>query len=156
MTSLIDVTTSNGLAWSADRSTLYYIDTRRQRVEAFAYHDASGQLSRRRTVATIVKSESGSPDGMCIDDAGRLWVAHWGGGRVSCWDPGTGCCLAEVRVPAQNVTSCCFGGPARDILYITTARQGTPEEVLARLPHCGGIFAARVGATGPGPVLLRA
>jgi sugar lactone lactonase YvrE len=152
---LIDVTTSNGLAWSADRRTFYYIDTRRQRVEAFAYDDASGHLSGRRTVAAFVKSEVGSPDGMCIDDAGRLWVAHWGGGRVSCIDPATGACVAEVRVPAQNVTSCCFGGPQRDILYITSARQGTAEEVLTRLPHCGGIFAARVGTSGPPTTLLK-
>src|SRR5581483_4723518 len=76
-----DVTISNGLAWSADDSTLYYIDTMTGSVEAFDFDIAAATLSDRRTVVKISESD-GLPDGMCIDPEGYLWVALFNGGAV--------------------------------------------------------------------------
>ena len=61
---------------------------------------------------------------MCIDEEGKLWVAHWGGGHVIRYDPATGEKLERIAVPAALCTSCAFGGPDWDELYITTARVG--------------------------------
>jgi sugar lactone lactonase YvrE len=71
---------------------------------------------------------------------GRLWIALWGGSRVSKWNPLTGRKEAEIAVPAPHVTSCVFGGPRRDLLYVTTARLGLAESVLASHPLSGALF----------------
>lgn len=136
-----DVTTSNGIVWSHDNRTMYYIDTPLGRVDAFDYDHASGNISNRRTAVTIPDGQ-GYPDGMTIDADGNLWVAHWGGHRISCWDPQKGELLETVMVPAPQVTACAFGGPQLDQLYITTARNGLDDATLAEYPHAGGVFLA--------------
>lgn len=142
-----DVSISNGLAWSGDGATMYFIDTPTQRVFAFDYDAASGAVANRRVVVEIPEDE-GSPDGMTIDAEGMLWIAHWGGWQVSRWDPATGEKLLSVPVPASQVTSCAFGGERLDRLYITTARIGLGEAELAAQPHAGGLFCAAVGVRG--------
>jgi len=138
---LRDVTISNGLAWSPDGATAYYVDTPTGRVDGFSYVD--GELTDRRPVARI-PSDTGSPDGLTVDAEGRIWVALWGGGAVHCYSP-EGRLVDQLRVPATNVTACTFGGPALDTLFITTSKQGV--DVSAR-PLAGALFQARVGAVG--------
>jgi sugar lactone lactonase YvrE len=141
------VTNSNGIAWSQDRATMYYIDTPTRRVTAFDYDVASGQIANPRTVITIPE-DCGKPDGMTIDAAGMLWIALWEGGCVGRWDPRTGAWLDSVAVPASRVTSCAFGGPDLNELYITTARIGLNVSDLAEQPHAGSLFRARPGVPG--------
>jgi sugar lactone lactonase YvrE len=141
------VTNSNGIAWSLDGATLYYIDTPTQQVTAFDYELASGRIENPRT-AISVAPDLGKPDGMTIDAEGMLWIAHWDGGCVGRWDPGTGRLLQTLAVPARRVTSCAFGGPSLEDLYITTARVGLTEAELALTPHAGGLFRARPGVRG--------
>jgi sugar lactone lactonase YvrE len=143
---LEDVGISNGLAWSADETTLYYIDTLRRSVDSFDVDVDTGALSNRRVVAEFT---DGSPDGMAIDAEGYLWVACWGGKRVERVDPADGRRLDVVRVPATNVSSVAFGGPDLDDLYITTAREGLSDAQLATEPHAGDLFVARTGVSGP-------
>lgn len=135
------VTNSNGLAWSPDQRTMYYIDTSTRRVDAFDYERETGQIARRRPVLTVPEAW-GKPDGMTIDAEGMLWVALWGGGRVTRWDPSSGCLLATVQVPAARTTSCAFGGPQLDQLFITTARSGAGEAELRQQPQAGSLFVA--------------
>lgn len=113
-------TIPNGLEWNADGSVFYHIDTPRQRVDAYTVSDGT-RLTGRRTVITIA-SEEGSPDGMCADENGNLWIALWGGGKVVCHDPADGRRLEEVRVPEPYVSCCCFGGADGRELFITTAK----------------------------------
>ncbi len=137
---LIDgVTISNGLAWSPDYKIFYYIDTPTRQVRSFDYDLDTGDISNPR-VAVEVPASMGWPDGMTSDMEGRLWIALWGGARVSRWDPATGRCEAEVAVPALHSSSCAFGGPRRDILYVTSARKGMDESALAQYPLSGGVF----------------
>lgn len=152
---LAPVTISNGLAWSADGKTLYYIDTPTLQVAAFEYDLDRGALGEGR-VAVTIPAEAGYPDGMCVDDCGNLWVAHWDGGAVRCWSPEDGHCLAMVDIPCSRPTSCCFGGPDRDLLFITTARNGLTEQELATQPLAGSVFVARPEVTGPSPVAWKA
>ncbi len=146
-----EVSISNGLAWSADGGTLYYIDTPTQQVVAFDYDLAAGTMNNRR-IAIKIPEDQGSPDGMTIDSEGMLWIAHWGGWQVARWNPLTGEKLFSLPVPASQVTSCTFGGPDLDRLYITTARVGLRSTDLAAQPHAGGLFCAEVGVTGHPPV----
>lgn len=144
---LAGVTVSNGLAWSADARTMYYIDSPTRRVDAFAFDPATGGTENRHT-AIALPAGPDVPDGCTIDEEGMLWIAHWGGGRVTRWDPRTARHLATVTVPAPHTSSCTFGGPNLDTLYITTARRGLDAAQRAAYPESGGIFACRPGARG--------
>src|SRR5690606_5884536 len=104
-------------------------------------------VSNRRPLIEFAK-EAGHPDGMTIDEEGRLWVAFWGGFAVRCVDPKEARVIQTIDVPAPQVTSCAFGGPALDVLYITTAAVGLSEEKLQAHPHSGGVFQVRPGARG--------
>lgn len=141
------VGTSNGIAWDAARKTMYFIDTPLLRADAFDYEEADGSIGRRRP-AVEFPAGVGRPDGSTLDADGRLWIAHWDGGLVSQWDPGTGRCLRAIRVPAARVTSCAFGGAGLDRLYLTTASQGLSEAERARQPLAGRLFVVRPGARG--------
>jgi sugar lactone lactonase YvrE len=146
------VTTSNGLAWSPDNTVMYYIDTGIPTVSAFDYDIESGDITNRRKVIDIDPS-TGKPDGMTVDEEGMLWVAHFGGGRVTRWDPKNSRLLQTVEVPAPRVTSCAFGGLHLDELYITTARSGMDQNELKSNPQSGGLFKVKPGVRGrPEPV----
>lgn len=136
---LDNIRISNGLAWSPDYKTFYYIDTPTRQVRAFDYDLDTGNIANPRVVIEV-PHEMGWPDGMTSDMEGRLWIALWGGNRVSKWNPLTGRKEAEVVLPAPYVSSCVFGGPRRDILFITTARAGLDESALAKYPLSGGLF----------------
>ncbi|MGG1516034.1 SMP-30/gluconolactonase/LRE family protein [Paenibacillus oryzisoli] len=142
------VTISNGIGWSPDNRTMYYIDTPTKKVVAYSYDAATGAISEPRRVVTIPPGE-GSPDGMAVDAAGNLWVALWGGWQVGCWNPATGEKLATIPVPVERTSSCAFGGEQLDELYITTASVGMREEDWAKQPHAGGLFRIKLPVQGP-------
>ncbi len=131
---------SNGLAWSRDGRTLYYIDSHDQCIDRFAFDPDSGALGQRRTLMAI-PPWLGMPDGMCADRDGKLWVALAGGGMVVHIDPDGARVLGAVHVPTSRVTSCAFGGPDLGTLYITTARDGLGPAELDEQPEAGGLFA---------------
>lgn len=143
-TLLSDVTVSNGLAWSADGSAMYYIDTPTRRVDVFDYAPEGRPANRRQAVA--IEEDHGSPDGMCIDDEGCLWVAMWGGGTVRRYAP-TGEPLAVVTVAdAPQVSSCAFAG---NRLFITTSQERYTDEDKARHPNAGRLFTVELPVGGP-------
>ena len=144
---LDNLTISNGLAWSLDHQTMYFIDSPTQQVVAFDFNLEMGTLSNQRVVIEIPK-EAGLPDGMTIDSDGKLWIALWGGSQVAQWDPVSGQCLRQIPVPASQVASCAFGGPNLDVLYITTARIGLSPTDLATQPQAGGLFKTQPGVRG--------
>lgn len=142
-----NVSVSNGIVWSADSKKMYYIDTPTQKVMAYDYNSATGNISNPK-VAVDVPPEIGSPDGMTIDSEGNIWIALWGGSAVGCWNPETGELLKKIEVPAKNVTSCAFGDSDLGTLYITTARQNSSEKELIKFPNAGGVFKIKPGVTG--------
>jgi sugar lactone lactonase YvrE len=136
---LSGVTISNGLAWSPDHKTFYYIDTPTREVKAFDYDLASGQISNPRAAIHIPES-LGWPDGMTSDTDGNLWIALWGGAQITKWNPGTGKLLEQIPVPALQTSSCVFGGKDMNELYVTSARKGMNEADLKKYPLSGGLF----------------
>lgn len=92
------------------------------------------------TVIEFPKDQDSVPDGMTIDTDGNLWIAIWGGSCVACYNPETGECLKEIPLPALNITSCCWGGPDLDVLYVTSAACDTD---LKKYPAAGCLFAVR-------------
>lgn len=130
---------SNGMAWTGDNKTFYYIDSPTFEIRAFDFDLKNGSISNPKTVIEVPE-EYGSPDGMSIDEENMLWVAHWGGNCIRRWNPETGKVLEKIEVDAPHVTSCCFGGKDLKTLYITTARSGLDEDQLIEYPLSGGLF----------------
>ena len=130
---------SNGLAWSVDHKTFYYIDTPTREVKAFDYDLATGQIANPRVVVHVPES-FGWPDGMTSDNDGNLWIAIWGGAQVTKWNPNTGKLLEQIPVPALHASSCVFGGRDMNELYVTSARLGMSAADLKKYPLSGGLF----------------
>lgn len=139
----------NGPVFSADGETMYFSDTLNGVVLAYNV-DSEGRASGRR-VHVHIPAEEGLPDGMAIDDEGALWVAHWGGARITRWHP-AGALLASIPIPALNVTSLAFGGARRDILFVTTAADPDGAGVaggVAATPGSGALYSLDPGVSGP-------
>lgn len=133
------ITTSNGLTWNPDATVMYYIDTPTRQVAAYDFDGDSGAISGKRIVIKVPESV-GFPDGMTSDQEGMLWIAMWGGWKVTRWNPHSGELLATYETPVRNTSSCCFGGSSLQDLYITSARTGNTEDELAAQPQAGGLF----------------
>lgn len=121
-------TISNGPAVSLDGATLYHTDTARRTVYAFALHD-DGSLGPRQTHIRFERGW-GNPDGMTLDAEGCLWIAHWGAGCVSRFDP-DGRRERWIDLPASQITNCVFAGDALDRMFVTSAADGVPDEAQA-------------------------
>jgi len=135
---LTGVSISNGIGWSPDERLMYYIDSQVHRVDVFDYDPATGEIAGRRPFAAV--GDGGVvPDGLTVDADGGVWVAVWGGYAVLHHDPG-GKVIEAVDLPAARVSSCVFGGPDLDRLYITTA--AGPGE------SAGALFVCEPGVTG--------
>lgn len=138
---------SNGICWSPDNRTLYYIDSFLYHIKAFDYDLATGNISNERIIVEI--TEPGTlADGMCIDSDGMLWVAIWGGSCVNRYNPFNGNCIGKIEINAPNVTSCAFGGKQMNQMLITTAKDGLSEEELKQFPHSGSLFMIKLNLTG--------
>lgn len=141
------VTISNGIGWSGDDRTMFYVDSGAATIEAFAFDAGRGTLGERRLVAQLDAAREGVPDGLCIDAEDNLWVAIWGGHEVRRYSP-AGELLERVRVPVAQPASCALGGANGTTLYITTARDGRSPDELAAEPDSGRLFCCDVGVAG--------
>ncbi|XP_053395486.1 regucalcin-like [Mercenaria mercenaria] len=152
------VSISNGLAWTADNKTMYYIDSIPRKVFGYDFDIKTGTMSNERVVVDLGGEDTiptlGFPDGMTIDTDGKLWVACFFAGKVFRFDPETGKQIGAIDVPAKRTTSCCFGGKNFDEMYITCSLYGVTEDELKETPLAGSVFRATgLGAKGtPAPV----
>jgi sugar lactone lactonase YvrE len=113
---------------------------------------ADGRVHRRRVLAV---TEDGRPDGGCCDADGCYWSCHIDGGRVVRFTP-EGAVDRVVELPVRWPTMCAFGGPALDILYITSLRRGGAAAEHPDQPLAGSLFACRPGVTGIAEPAFRA
>lgn len=137
-TVLSGLTISNGVGWNPAGDTMYLSDSGTGYVDAFAFDEASGALSKRRTLIRI-NQPGVAPDGLTVDEEGGIWVALWDGGAVHRYGP-DGSLLARLPIPVARPTSCAFGGPDLDILFVTTASVGVDDDARARQPDAGRVF----------------
>jgi sugar lactone lactonase YvrE len=135
---------SNGLQWSADGTSVYYVDTLTNRIDLFDFDGADAIFSDRRGFVAIDPAD-GHPDGLAVDAEGGVWVALWQGGQVRRYD-GTGTITEVVEVPGvTNTSAATFGGRDLGTLYITTSRQGIADDAE---PAAGAVFAVNPGVAG--------
>ena len=127
LTMILDgLTIANGIGWSPDCASMYYIDTPTEQVDVYPY---DGDLGPRATFAEV----DGHPDGLTVDDEGFVWIAFYGGSRVERRAP-DGSLDRVVPTPTPNPTACCFAGTT---LYITSGRGD------------GLVYAYDAGVSGP-------
>lgn len=135
---------ANGPAFSPDERWLYHTDTPAGTIYRFPFAD--GQVGAR---TPFIRFEAGwgKPDGMCVDANGGLWVAHWGGSRITRFTP-DGKFDRAIALPASQITNICFAGPKLDRMFVTSAADGKPKE-----EHAGALFEVQSGTTGFAPNL---
>jgi sugar lactone lactonase YvrE len=136
---------TNGPAFSPDGKVMYANDSALQVTYRYDLTPDGTPLNRRE-FARFGEGE-GYPDGMTVDAEGCLWIAFWDGWCLRRLSP-TGERLAELRVPVQRPTSCTFGGPELDRLFITSARIGLSDDDLSTQPYAGGLFMTVPGVRG--------
>jgi L-arabinonolactonase len=141
------VVCANGLGWSPDNRTFYFCESFRYAIFAYDFDPDAGALSARRVFATVDQSSRGFPDGLTVDAEGGVWSVQNGAGRVVRYAP-DGEVTHEVEMPLPQPTSCIFGGPDLNVLYVTTSRQNLTPEQLDRYPLSGSVFAVRPGLSG--------
>lgn len=141
--------TSNGLAFSPDGRWMYHSDTPTFTVYRYEYDAQRGELGERSVFVRLTPTDSdrGRPDGAAVDAEGCYWTALYEGGRVQRYSR-AGALLAEYPVPARCPTMVAFGDSDLRTLYVTSARDGRPEQELQALPFSGGVFAMRVDVPG--------
>lgn len=129
---------SNGIGWSPDSTLMYYTDSPMGIIYQYDFELETGTISNPRDFVQV-PPEDGYPDGLTVDSEGFVWSAHWDGWRISRYDP-AGAVERVVYLPVQRPTSCAFGGPDLDQLYITSAWTGLSEAERGKQPLAGDIF----------------
>ncbi|MFI3237529.1 MAG: SMP-30/gluconolactonase/LRE family protein [Lachnospiraceae bacterium] len=112
-------TIPNGMAWSQDGTKFYHIDTTCGSV--FSYDVVDEFKLLHKETAWYKGDILGSPDGMCIDVKGNLWIALWGASKVICYSFKEEKIIREIVLPEAHVTCCAFGGKDLKELFITTS-----------------------------------
>ena len=136
----------NGLVVRADGRALYLGDGCDGGLYLLAIAEP-GRLGRREVLATVSDSPDAGPDGMTLDASGRLYVAHYGTGRIEVFDPG-GKLMAQYAAGNQLVSNVAFGGPDLGDLYVT----GAPGAKSGP----GALFRLRLGVRGRASTALPA
>jgi sugar lactone lactonase YvrE len=145
---LNDITVSNGLAWSHDGETMYYIDTPTRRIDAISFDLETGAISGRRPYIDL-PADVGYPDGMTIDAEGALWIALWDGAAIHRYVDGV--LERVIGMPVTRPTSVAFGGSRYDELFVTSASMGLTEQQLADQPLAGALFRVTTDVGGVAP-----
>ncbi|XP_063410486.1 regucalcin-like [Mytilus trossulus] len=151
------VTISNGLAWSSDNKRMYYIDSIPGKVYGMDYDIETGTFTNEKvTIDFEAIGTLGLPDGMTIDREDKIWVACYAGAKVVRFDSDTGKQLQCIDFPAKRITSCCFGGPNYDELFVTCGCSGASDQELKDLPLSGSLFrVAGLGVKGSKPNIFQ-
>ncbi|WWC57827.1 uncharacterized protein I303_100362 [Kwoniella dejecticola CBS 10117] len=140
---LDQLTVSNGMGWTKYNKTMYFTDSLRKEIGKYDYDIDTGAVSNKVIFSNVDDEELGVPDGMCQDDQYGIWSARWGSGKVIRFTPQGEIDLIVHLPQALNVTSCIFGGPNLDELYVTSAREGTTAEQIKRHPSNGDLFVVK-------------
>jgi sugar lactone lactonase YvrE len=143
---LSGLTISNGIGWSPDGASMYLVDSGPRVVYVFRFDGAAGAISDRRPLVTIPE-DVGTPDGLTVDAEGDIWVAIYGGAQVRRYSP-DGVLRESLSVPADQCTSCAFGGSGLDRLYVTTATEGWSDAQRRSEPTAGLVYRFDTTATG--------
>lgn len=130
------LTLSNGMCWSADGESFFFIDSIPGTLWRYRYDMEKGEISSGEVLIRF-DSGDGVPDGMCMSSEGFLIIAFWDGSRVEVFDQ-NGISQQRIHLEVQRPTSCAFAGFDGEILIVTSASQGIDQ---SRQPLAGKTIA---------------
>jgi sugar lactone lactonase YvrE len=142
-TVLTGLTLPNGLGWSPSGDTFYLVDSLQGWLRAWDFDPASGGIASPRTLVEFGDQDE-LPDGLCVDAAGTIWLAIWGGSRVERYSA-DGKPLGPLRLAVAQPSSCAFAGPELKMLLVTSAYRGLGHRAT-------GLDGALLGVSSPGAV----
>ncbi|KAL3904112.1 MAG: hypothetical protein SGILL_010193, partial [Bacillariaceae sp.] len=131
-----DFRVSNCICFPKEGDTMFFCDTPTRKVYAFDYpRERGGMLTNRRLIWTMPSNLDGGPDGAQCDADGCIWMALSGASRVVRVNPETRMVDFVVHLPVTSPTSCTFGGPELDELFITTRGPDGGELYRVKMPY---------------------
>ncbi|HVK14830.1 MAG TPA: SMP-30/gluconolactonase/LRE family protein [Gemmataceae bacterium] len=138
----------NGIVYVPEGKRLLVAESKKNRVLEYPV-ESPGKLGPMKVLCELPAKGEGQidnqPDGMCLDAAGNLYVAHYGMKQVQVISP-----EGKVirRYPGGNLTTSnvAFGGPEMDTLYITGGLKGEQGSE-------GGLFRIKLAGVKGRPVL---
>jgi gluconolactonase len=123
ITCLIDnVPSPNGLVMNHDETILYVAVTRGNCIWRIPF-TRGGDVAK--VGLYIQMSGGGGPDGLALDDQGRLVIAHVGMGSVWVFDAHGEPVYRIKSCAGMATTNVAFGGPDNKTLYITESESGS-------------------------------
>ena len=134
----------NGIVLTPDGKKLYLAESQRNRVHVYDVL-GPGKLSGRKVFAELPGKDTergqidNQPDGMCLDAAGNLYVAHYGMKQVQVLDA-SGKLIRRYDGGNVTTSNVAFGGPKMDQLFITGGIGPESGE--------GGLFRIDLGVKG--------
>lgn len=143
---ITDLTVPNGLDWTNDNKTMYFIDSPTKTVGVYDFDLATAEISLRNSFTMPIP---GNPDGMTLDAEDNLWIALWDGSAVIQLSP-EGKLLQRIDLPVSRVTTCTFGGKDLSTLYVTSASFGVDEDLA------GSVFVYETDTQGKKANLFKA
>jgi L-arabinonolactonase len=140
-----DIKIPNSLCWNRDGTQMFFADSPRQTIWRYTFDAAHGPVGEPEIFATTTGNRF--PDGSCIDADDHLWNAQWGSSEVVRYRP-DGSIERRIKLPVSQPSCPAFGGADRNLLMITTARDGLTAEQLAGQPQAGAVFIFETDVTG--------
>ncbi|CAL4079930.1 unnamed protein product, partial [Meganyctiphanes norvegica] len=155
------VSISNGMAWSEDRKTFYYIDSPLQLIYAFNYDDDEGKIMQYSIFEDFPNTNEISKfwqKMLSNSNKGGYFWCFIRLKQVICIDPRKeGDILCTIEMPCSNITSVTFGGPNYSTLYVTTAFRYLKDEERKATPEAGCTLAVTgLGVQGSPPISFKA
>lgn len=115
----------NGIVIRPDGQTLLVAESQKNHILAYEV-TGPGKVGKRTVFAELPSKDvdkgqiDNQPDGMCLDAAGNLYVAHYGMKQVQVLDP-TGKLIHRYDGGNLTTSNVAFGGPDMNQLLITGA-----------------------------------
>ena len=136
----------NGMAFAPDGETFWFADTHARTIWKCRMDPEDGRLLERKVFAEYF-SDSGRPDGACVDAEGFYWVAVVDGWRLDRFSP-EGRLDRSLVVPFQKPSCPAFGGSDLSLLFVTSISKGSSTPLEPGQPHAGKLICMEPGTKG--------
>ena len=137
----------NACCWAPDGKSMYFADSAYGKLWRSELSAENGDIGARKEIAHFDPASGIGPDGADVDADGYIWNAIWGGAKVIRYSP-DGAADFVLDVPTALPTCVAFGGPARNLLFVTSAKQGLEDDGSASFAAAGHVFIYKTDVAG--------
>ncbi|KMO42548.1 gluconolaconase [Methylobacterium tarhaniae] len=141
------LTTPNGIAFSPDGATGYFVDTEEGVLRRVSLDPATGLPVAEPETHYDHSHGEGGIDGAAVDADGLIWTARFGAACLDAYSP-EGERVRTVPVPVRQPTCPTFAGRNLDCLLVTSGYEGMDKAERAADPDHGRTLLVEVGVRG--------